>query len=530
MLNLSTTYKEGIKASVRTINARVELYSGSTLAATYTKDDILKSINVYRIGEEGKFFGFGVCQKVNIHLIDVQEELDITTANSFRVYLGVGAESATFPEFQVTETHRDKNTGELSITAYDYINKTNELTMGDIAIPVPYTIGDVAAAIAEAMGANGVIAELPEFALNYENGANLEGTEKLRDILTAISEATQTIFYINAEGKLVFQRLDKDGEAVFTITPSDYIELEAGDNKRLATVFHATQLGDNFSASTTETGSTQYVRDNPFWELREDITTLVDNALANCGGMVIGQFNSTWRGDPALEIGDKIKLVPKKGKEVCSYVINDTIQYDGTLSQLTSWQWIDNDAETFSNPTNIGDAVKYTFAQVDKINHEISMVASEAANNTEAIASLLIATDSITAAVEQNQEVTTELLEGLNEDLAQLTNKVEAQITAEDVNIAITKALNDGVTEVTTETGFTFNADGLTVSKSDSEMETTITEDGMTVYKNGSEVLTANNEGVKAIDLHATTYLIIGKNSRFEDFGSRRTACFWIGG
>ena len=60
-------------------------------------------------------------------------------------------------------------------------------------------------------------------------------------------------------------------------------------------------------------------------------------------------------------------------------------------------------------------------------------------------------------------------------------------------------------------------------------MKTQITEDGMTVYKNDSAVLTANNVGVNAVNLHATTYLIIGTNSRFEDYGSR-TGCFWIGG
>ena len=51
----------------------------------------------------------------------------------------------------------------------------------------------------------------------------------------------------------------------------------------------------------------------------------------------------------------------------------------------------------------------------------------------------------------------------------------------------------------------------------------------MKVKKNDEEVLTANNEGVKAIDLHATTFLIIGEYSRLEDFGGNRTGCFWIG-
>ena len=61
-------------------------------------------------------------------------------------------------------------------------------------------------------------------------------------------------------------------------------------------------------------------------------------------------------------------------------------------------------------------------------------------------------------------------------------------------------------------------------------MKTTITEDGMTVYRNDEAVLTADNQGVKAEDLHATTYLIIGANSRFEDYGTNRTGCVWIGG
>ena len=52
----------------------------------------------------------------------------------------------------------------------------------------------------------------------------------------------------------------------------------------------------------------------------------------------------------------------------------------------------------------------------------------------------------------------------------------------------------------------------------------------MTVKKGNEDVLTANNEGVKAIDLHATTYLIVGDYSRFENYGTQaRTACYWIG-
>ena len=51
----------------------------------------------------------------------------------------------------------------------------------------------------------------------------------------------------------------------------------------------------------------------------------------------------------------------------------------------------------------------------------------------------------------------------------------------------------------------------------------------MKIFRSSTEVLTADNEGVKAEDLHATTYLIIGETSRLEDKDGR-TVCYWIGG
>ena len=104
-------------------------------------------------------------------------------------------------------------------------------------------------------------------------------------------------------------------------------------------------------------------------------------------------------------------------------------------------------------------------------------------------------------------------------------------MTKDEMHIAIQEAVKDAESsEVTTSTGFTFNAEGLNITKSNSEMSTLITEDGLRVSRNGEVTLSANNEGVKAEDLHATTYLLIGENSRFEDYNNgARTGCFWIG-
>ena len=369
--------------------------------------------------------------------------------------------------------------------------------------------------------------------INYEDGANFEGTESLQDALVAGAEATQTIYYVGPDDIIRFKRLDKDGDPVLSITREQYITMDNSDNRRLQTIVSATELGDNVSASTTLIGTTQYVRNNPFWELREDIDTIVEQAIAAIGDISICQFDCSWRGDVALEPGDKIALTTKDGKTITSYLLNDTISYDGSLQEKTEWKYKEEEQEA-SNPSNLGDALRQTYAKVDKVNKQIDIIASDVNTNSTNIAAIQLNTDSIAATVSRVEQSTNDAVSSMNQDINTLTKKVEATISAEDIQLQIKSELSNGVDKVTTSTGFTFDESGLTVSKTGSEMTTNIDEDGMSVYRDNEEVLTADNQGVTAYNLKAKTYLIVGENSRFEDFtsttGEARTGCFWIGG
>jgi hypothetical protein len=106
------------------------------------------------------------------------------------------------------------------------------------------------------------------------------------------------------------------------------------------------------------------------------------------------------------------------------------------------------------------------------------------------------------------------------------------KLDKEGVEITVEEILAEGVERVVTASKkYSFDDTGLNVSSSENSISTTILEDGMRIYRNGEEVLVADNEGVKAEDLHATTFLLIGENSRLQDWstGATRTACFWIG-
>ena len=163
---------------------------------------------------------------------------------------------------------------------------------------------------------------------------------------------------------------------------------------------------------------------------------------------------------------------------------------------------------------------------------DISVLSAETRTLASSVSSLQLGANSINASVQALSETVNSINDGLTTDISEIKNKVNLAMTSDDVKVEIQKELSNGVNKVTTSTGFTFDDNGLNISKSNSEMKTQISDDGMKIYKNTDVMLTANNQGVDAKNLHATTYLIIGGNSRMEDFvhgTEKRTAVFWIG-
>lgn len=531
-----------LNSDVRQITARAYVYEGTSTKYTFKASDNLQSFTVERIGQ-GKFFGYGICQKINMKVRDVNRQFSVTTANQINLIWDVlvnGKNTSLFayPRFKVSEVHRDENTNALSITAYDALYEATKHNVSELTLADSYTIKGFIASCAALLGLSGYsIRGVGEdetcFDTSYAAGANFEGTETIREALDAVAEVTQTVYFITSERKICFRRLSLDGDANFTIDKEKYFTLSSKTNKRLGTIVSATELGDNLSVSTTESGSTQYIRNNPFWDLREDRATLLDNALAAVGGFTLNQFECDWHGNYLLEIGDKIALVTKDNSQTISYVLDDTIEYNGGISEKTKWSYEDNENETDINsaPSNLGDAIRQTYAKVDKANKEIEIVASQAEENSNSIAAIKVNVNSINATVQQQQQNLDDSIDSLNNDVAALNETVaSARLESQQAILEFKQEIEqDGIDKVTTSTGFTFNEEGMTVEKSGKEMKTTITEDGMTVYRSGEGVLQANNEGVKAKNLHANTYLIIGNNSRFEDYKYDRTGCFWIG-
>lgn len=156
---------------------------------------------------------------------------------------------------------------------------------------------------------------------------------------------------------------------------------------------------------------------------------------------------------------------------------------------------------------------------------------------------LAIATSRITRTAEQIQlevtglksdlDTTTNSLQGQLTDQAgkldELEQKTALMVTQDQVEITVSEAVS-GINSITTETGFTFNKDGMTVSSTESEFSAMARPFGFYVKRGEENVMVADNNGVEAINLTVNKYLNIGGLARLEPYGIDRVGCFWIGG
>ena len=321
---------------------------------------------------------------------------------------------------------RDENTNNITFTAYDRLYSATAHTINEAKLPEVYSIGTAVGMAASVLGLSVEYENSQPFELYFENGANLDGTETIKSVFDSAAEATQTIYYIKSLGGmeiLVFRSLDFGGDAVLRITKADYMELTSKELHTLTAICSATELGDNVIAGDSENGETQYIRNNPFWELREDIADLVEEALAMVDGATIQPFTLKWRGNYLLESGDKIEIETKDGDFISSFVINDSMSYNGGLSQKTTVDFEASNSTSTNNPTTRGELLQQTTAKVDKANRQIELVAGEAKANTAEIATLQLNTESISASVKSVEDTTTKAISGVNSSIVIDSNR-----------------------------------------------------------------------------------------------------------
>lgn len=459
---INSIYSNMNDSIIRRITSKVELYNGSTLLHTYKKDDYLQSVEIARQGVKGKFFGFGVCQKATIVILDKDREFNIEKGQKLKTYFSSDTEENYLkigPSFTVSSVERDETKNILKIVAYDSINDATSHSISELDLIPPYTIKRVVGQITSLLGLSVNITD-NAFNLSYTEGANFGGDETLRAVLDAIAEVTQTIYYINHNEELIFKTLDKSGEAVHLIEKSAYFELQIKDSITISNICQATELGNNVIAGDNS-GATQYVRENPFWNnLNETVLSdLLETATNRISGLTITQFNTKWRGNFLLEIGDKIGIRTKDNSYINTFVLDDVIKYSGGLSETTDWEYTSEDNRaTVNNPITIGEKISQTFAKVDKVNKEIDLVVQDVTDTKSELAELKLTTDSISLRVEavENKEIDLDISDdenfvALSERVGQLeVSDTEIKASVSELKTTLNDSLEDAINDLDT--------------------------------------------------------------------------------
>ena len=215
MLTTDTAILNAYKAPVRHIKATAAFYDNAALLLSINQDTALQSITLERIGDNTRFYGYGVSHKANLKIRDKEREIALSAGNN--VVLDIDTLRIA-PKLYITQVRRDEISNELSITAYDRLYEATEHTAAEMELSFPATIADYATAAAAVLGLEVFYyAENEAFNTSYEEGANLDGSETIRQVLDAIAEATQTIYYVSRYNTLIFKPLNKDGVAAYTI-------------------------------------------------------------------------------------------------------------------------------------------------------------------------------------------------------------------------------------------------------------------------------------------------------------------------
>ena len=218
--------------------------------------------------------------------------------------------------------------------------------------------------------------------------------------------------------------------------------------------------------------------------------------------------------DAGIDCGDILHLWDKNGKERLVYVMKKSRCGQKDILECTGSPR--RDSYRPQNSQGI-EALQYKVLEL-----EVGMdgIRAENRDSNDQLSALQMSVEGLETKVFGQEFGTTAAVERLS----------AVEQTAEGLSVKVRSVYDDGVSKVSTTAGYTFDETGITIGKSGTQMKTQITENGITVYKNAKSVLAANDQGVYAADLNATTYLSVADRCRFEKHKSSRVGCFWIGG
>lgn len=404
--------------------------------------------------------------------------------------------------FVVNEIEQDKAKNSVILKCYDEM--IYSMVPYDLSLTYPMTLGDYLAAICTRFGWTLGTTSFVNSDVEIEE-EKYDSDYTFRDVLDQIAQvAAGTIAFLN--GSLCVLYPTESG-AIYTadnMVSSDGITIGELYGPVTSVVLARTPQEDNIyriaDGVAFEEAVEFKIENNQIMDShREDF---IDAIFEQLNGLSFYLYDFHSFGYLYVDLMDFFTLQDQNGNQYKCLMLLEEFTVGQGIDETSICERPAESVTDYAAASKTDRVINQTILRVDKQEREI----------TSLVRNVKVAQDGITA-----------LQGGLT----------EIRQTASDLSVVVQKIESDGAEKVTTRTNrYTFDDEGLNVSREGEPISNLIDHTGMYVTENGDVVLSANNEGVKAVDITVNNYLVVGEHSRFEDFisdeGEERTGCFWL--
>lgn len=278
--------------------------------------------------------------------------------------------------------------------------------------------------------------------------------------------------------------------------------------------------GENVVVEDTES-----IEENGLWEIKiydnnltytPELRNQVKASANRLFGLTYTPIDMTTVGHPWLLGKEHIAVVDMNENTVLTYPFDRTMSYNGHIKTKIQSKMDSRTETTYPNNGSYENELRKTRIIVDKQNGTISEITSDVEN--------------IDITVNNNYQKIQNKFDGYTpvERTVALENSVTVLQTDTYTKTQIDTKLTDGsVTKVMSTSG-TFDSNGLTIEQTNAKTKGNFNTSGLTVIDNtnsvGEKLLFAgydeerNETVVDTANINVTHYLVIGENSRLEDY------------
>ena len=539
MYAVSSSFKTAMKQPIKQLKAYVQLENQTQIA----DNNLL--IN-FKVSCES-----GMCKtamrKIEINYIGDTNLLGHTVHAGFGVKLPSSQyEYLDYGSFLITEFTHTKDRGISKAVGYDMMVKTM-VAYDSNNFSYPTTLGEYTETLLNACGLE-LGTDLEEedvahrdWAVTEELFANIKGVT-YRDVLVQIAQMFGRTCIVGNDDKVYFKLIEETEEEL-TYDNMFKLKLEPQYGEINSVVLSRTPQEDNVflkdDTSIQQNGLTEFkIENNEFCDKnRQDAIQLIYNTLR---GISYYPFETTTEGLGWYEIGDRLTVVDNDNTEYSCVIFNLAVTIAGSIRETLKAKADTKTQTQYQYAISLERRLQNTEIVVDKQGGDIDIITEKLDGVDENIVQINLDLSNINLSVSQVSEnlssnyLTKDQVDSAintnNDNIELLKQAVEQKISATDLTIAVRREIDNGVSQIVTNTGYRFDDDGLNISKEGEEMSNLLDNTGMFVKRDSDEVLGADATGVRTENLKVRKYLEMGLNSRFEDYKTTRTGCFYTGG